>query len=103
MTRAPILYVRGRQHTVKIYNSLSMPEDYQEAAVRTFFQIHLDQPAGDVLIFLTGQDDIDSVSQQIKNLAAQLRPNQLGVRSSHLLPGSVRLSSLTICRFALCR
>ena len=52
--KAPILYVRGRQHTVKIYNSLSMPEDYQEAAVRTFFQIHHDQPAGDVLIFLTG-------------------------------------------------
>jgi len=31
-----------------------MPEDYQEAAVKTFFQVHSDQPAGDVLIFLTG-------------------------------------------------
>jgi hypothetical protein len=41
---APILYVRGRQHPVKIYHSLEPQADYVESAVRVFWQIHLDDP-----------------------------------------------------------
>ena len=51
---AKILYVKGRQHPVKIYYSASDQMDYLDAALRTFFQIHTDQPLGDVLIFLPG-------------------------------------------------
>lgn len=52
----PILYVRGRQHPVTILNTLATPDDYQEAAVRAVFQIHVSQPEGDILVFLTGSD-----------------------------------------------
>ena len=51
---AKILYVKGRQHPVKIYHSAESQPDYVDSAMRTFFQIHTDQPPGDVLIFLPG-------------------------------------------------
>ena len=52
---AKIIYVKGRQHPVKIYHTVSSQSDYVDAALRTFFQIHVDNPPGDVLIFLPGK------------------------------------------------
>ena len=51
---AKILYVKGRQHPVKIFHTITSQTDYVDAALRTFFQIHIDSPPGDVLIFLPG-------------------------------------------------
>ncbi|PPQ86311.1 hypothetical protein CVT25_005612 [Psilocybe cyanescens] len=69
---AKILYVKGRQHPVKIYHSAESQLDYTDAAMRTFFQIHTDQPPGDVLIFLPGQEDIESLQKSIELYAKQL-------------------------------
>ncbi|KAF5314944.1 hypothetical protein D9619_007398 [Psilocybe cf. subviscida] len=69
---AKILYVKGRQHPVKIYHAAESQLDYTDAAMRTFFQIHTDQPAGDVLIFLPGQEDIESLQKSIELYAKQL-------------------------------
>ncbi|KAF9046657.1 P-loop containing nucleoside triphosphate hydrolase protein [Panaeolus papilionaceus] len=69
---AKILYVRGRQHPVKIYYSAQSQQDYIDSALRTFFQIHTDQPPGDVLIFLPGQEDIESLQKSIEIYANQL-------------------------------
>lgn len=54
LERCPILYVRGRQHPVKIYHTEEDSDQYEDLAVRTFFQIHTARPDGDVLIFLSG-------------------------------------------------
>lgn len=51
---AKILYVKGRQHPVQIFHATTSVSDYVDAALRTFYQIHVDQPPGDVLIFLPG-------------------------------------------------
>ena len=51
---APVLYVKGRQHPVSIFHTATSQNDYLDAALRTFFQIHVDRPSGDVLIFLPG-------------------------------------------------
>lgn len=40
--------------------------------MRAFFQIHTDQPAGDVLIFLPGQEDIESLQKSIDIYSKQL-------------------------------
>ncbi|KZV86988.1 P-loop containing nucleoside triphosphate hydrolase protein [Exidia glandulosa HHB12029] len=69
---AKILYVKGRQHTVTIMYTKEPQVDYVDAALRTFFQIHAEQPAGDVLIFLPGQEDIESLETAIKLHAKQL-------------------------------
>lgn len=52
---ARIVYVKGRQHPVKIYHTSVSQVDYVDAALRSFFQIHTDEPPGDVLIFLPGK------------------------------------------------
>ncbi|KAJ7070122.1 P-loop containing nucleoside triphosphate hydrolase protein [Mycena amicta] len=69
---AKILYVKGRQHPVKIYHTAQSQTDYVDAAMRTFFQIHVDQPPGDVLIFLPGQEDIESLGKSLDMFARQL-------------------------------
>ncbi|KDR82400.1 hypothetical protein GALMADRAFT_237688 [Galerina marginata CBS 339.88] len=76
---AKILYVKGRQHPVKIYHSAESQLDYTDSAMRTFFQIHTDQPPGDVLIFLPGQEDIESLQKSIEWYAKQLPADKLSV------------------------
>ncbi|ETW82034.1 hypothetical protein HETIRDRAFT_154739 [Heterobasidion irregulare TC 32-1] len=76
---ANVLYVRGRMHPVTIYHTATSQNDYLDAALRTFFQIHTDQPPGDVLIFLPGQEDIESLESSITTYANQLPQNVPGV------------------------
>ncbi|KIK69778.1 hypothetical protein GYMLUDRAFT_34176 [Collybiopsis luxurians FD-317 M1] len=76
---AKILYVKGRQHPVKIYHSSQGQVDYVDAAMRTFFQIHTDYPPGDVLIFLPGQEDIESLEKTIQIFANQLPQDRMSV------------------------
>jgi ATP-dependent RNA helicase DHX33 len=68
---AKIIYVQGRQHPVKILHTAVGQIDYVDAALRTFFQIHTDQPPGDVLIFLPGSFHILLVSQCITILRSR--------------------------------
>ena len=52
-------------------------EDYVDSAVKQALQIHLTHPAGDILIFMTGQEDIEVTCQVIRgkpNLAYRLHP-----------------------------
>jgi len=57
--------VPGRTFEVQIVNSKeNHVQDYLAAAVDTAMHIHLQESAGDVLIFLTGQAEIDKVIMQ---------------------------------------
>jgi hypothetical protein len=38
-------------------------QDYLDAALITVMQIHLSQPPGDILLFLTGKEEIDSACE----------------------------------------
>jgi ATP-dependent RNA helicase DHX8/PRP22 len=41
-----------------------VPEtDYLDAGLITVMQIHLAEPPGDILVFLTGQEEIDTACQ----------------------------------------
>lgn len=56
----PVLTVPGRVFDVQVIHSKDNHEgDIMNAAVDTALQIHLDEPAGDILVFLTGQAEID--------------------------------------------
>ncbi|KAH7912940.1 P-loop containing nucleoside triphosphate hydrolase protein [Hygrophoropsis aurantiaca] len=76
---ARVLYVKGRQHSVQIYHTAVSQTDYVDAALRTFFQIHTDKPPGDVLIFLPGQEDIESLDKSIKLYARRLPEERMSV------------------------
>ncbi|KAG4960395.1 hypothetical protein JHK87_037028 [Glycine soja] len=62
-----ILSVEGRGFNVQINYSEEPVQDYVQAAVSTVLLIHEREPAGDVLVFLTGQDDIDASVQLLND------------------------------------
>ncbi|WFD19007.1 RNA helicase [Malassezia caprae] len=68
----PILYVAGRQHGVRLYHTEASCQDWTDAAVRTMMQIHVSKPLGDILVFATGQEEIEAMAQSLKLYAAQL-------------------------------
>jgi ATP-dependent RNA helicase DHX8/PRP22 len=59
----PIFTIPGRTFPVEILYCKEPEPDYLEAALITVMQIHLSEPAGDILVFLTGQEEIDSCSE----------------------------------------
>lgn len=63
---APLLAVPGRTHSVEIYYTPEYQEDYLESAVRTVLQIHASEPDGDILVFLTGEEEIEDACRKIR-------------------------------------
>ncbi|ONI10609.1 hypothetical protein PRUPE_4G056700 [Prunus persica] len=60
-----VLSVEGRGFNVQIHYVEEPVPDYLRAAVSTVLLIHEKEPMGDILVFLTGQDDIDAAVQLI--------------------------------------
>lgn len=51
--------------------------NYLHAAVTTVFQIHTTQPRGDILVFFTGQDEIEAAQENLEETARALG-NKIG-------------------------
>lgn len=78
----PVLTVPGRVFDVQVIHSKDNHEgDIMGAAVDTALQIHLDQPAGDILVFLTGQAEIDK-AHHLMLLADLLNATYISHKSS---------------------
>ncbi|KIY50796.1 ATP-dependent RNA helicase DHX8 [Fistulina hepatica ATCC 64428] len=56
----PIFTIPGRTYPVEILYTKEPETDYLDASLITVMQIHLSEPPGDVLLFLTGQEEIDT-------------------------------------------
>lgn len=56
----PIFTIPGRMYPVTILYAKEPEQDYLDAALITVMQIHLSQPPGDILVFLTGKEEIDT-------------------------------------------
>ncbi|OLL25393.1 putative ATP-dependent RNA helicase prh1 [Neolecta irregularis DAH-3] len=69
---AEVCFVEGRQFPVDVYHSVSPEKDYCDALLRTVFQIHVNMPPGDILVFLTGQDEIENLEGLIVEYGQQL-------------------------------
>jgi len=69
---APIFNIPGRRYPVDIYYTPAPEANYLTAAITTIFQIHTSQGKGDILVFLTGQDEIESAEQQLTDTARKL-------------------------------
>ncbi|KAF2863450.1 pre-mRNA splicing factor ATP-dependent RNA helicase prp16 [Piedraia hortae CBS 480.64] len=75
---APEFTIPGRTFPVDIQYSRSPCEDYVDAAVRQTLAIHVSQPAGDILVFMTGQEDIEVTCELLhERLAALNEPPPL--------------------------
>ncbi|XP_028176812.1 ATP-dependent RNA helicase DHX33 [Ostrinia furnacalis] len=68
----PVIYLEGRSYPVTIYHSKMKQEDYQYAALCTIFQLHTTTPPNhDFLVFLTGQEEIETIMHSIKQIAKE--------------------------------
>ncbi|CAG9467292.1 unnamed protein product [Pedinophyceae sp. YPF-701] len=66
---APIGYVKGRTYPVDIRYTTEPEEDYVDGAVNTAIQAHLTQGPGDILMFLTGQEEIEAAERMLRQRA----------------------------------
>ncbi|GER51430.1 ATP-dependent RNA helicase [Striga asiatica] len=58
-----IFTIPGRTFPVEILYTKQPESDYLDASLITVMQIHLTEPEGDILLFLTGQEEIDYACQ----------------------------------------
>ena len=69
---APIFRIPGRRFPVDIYYTKAPEADYIDACVVTILQIHVTQPLGDILIFLTGQEEIETCQELLTERTRKL-------------------------------
>jgi ATP-dependent RNA helicase DDX35 len=82
-----IISVEGRMYPVDVLYLESPAEDYVEKAVQTVFEIHTKEPEGDILVFLTGREEIDTAVQAISERAANLHPRAQSIMALPLYAG----------------
>ncbi|TDL23390.1 P-loop containing nucleoside triphosphate hydrolase protein [Rickenella mellea] len=63
---APLFLVPGRTHSVEVFYTQEPEPDYVEAAIRTVLMIHRAEDPGDVLLFLTGEEEIEDACRKIR-------------------------------------
>ncbi|KIW60123.1 hypothetical protein PV05_00364 [Exophiala xenobiotica] len=73
--KCPIFTIPGRTFPVEIMYSREPEEDYLDAALTTVMQIHLTEPPGDILLFLTGQEEIDTSCEVLYERMKALGPS----------------------------
>lgn len=64
--RAPVVKVSGRTFPVETFFTQEPETDYVEAAIRTVLFIHQAEDEGDVLLFLTGEEEIEDACRKIR-------------------------------------
>ncbi|XP_029142911.1 pre-mRNA-splicing factor ATP-dependent RNA helicase DHX16-like, partial [Protobothrops mucrosquamatus] len=69
---APIFRIPGRRFPVDIYYTKAPEADYLEACVVSVLQIHVTQPRGDILVFLTGQEEIEACCEMLQDRCRRL-------------------------------
>jgi pre-mRNA-splicing factor ATP-dependent RNA helicase DHX16 len=77
---APVFEGPGRRYPVSVYYCKAPEADYLDACIVTILQIHTTQPAGDILVFLTGQEEIETAEQILHD-----RMRGLGTKVGELL------------------
>jgi len=87
---APLLAVPGRTHPVEIFYTPEAERDYVEAAIRTVLQIHACEPEGDILLFLTGEEEIEDACRRISlEVDEMIRESDAGPMSVYPLYGTL--------------
>lgn len=71
---SPVFAIPGRTYPVNINYTSSPEANYLSAAVTTVFQIHIAaELPGDILVFLTGEEEIQAAMENIESTLKKLR------------------------------
>eukprot|EP00357_Protocruzia_adherens_P016130 CAMPEP_0115017570 /NCGR_PEP_ID=MMETSP0216-20121206/28210_1 /TAXON_ID=223996 /ORGANISM="Protocruzia adherens, Strain Boccale" /LENGTH=729 /DNA_ID=CAMNT_0002388441 /DNA_START=38 /DNA_END=2227 /DNA_ORIENTATION=+ len=69
---APMLDIPGRMFPVEVFYTPEPEEDYLDAAIKTTIQIHTYEEEGDILVFLTGEEEIEYACAEIRKEVGKL-------------------------------
>ncbi|TPX18019.1 uncharacterized protein E0L32_011930 [Thyridium curvatum] len=87
---APLLAVPGRTHPVEIFYTPEAERDYMEASIRTVLQIHATEAEGDILLFLTGEEEIEDACRRINlEVDEMIRESDAGPMTVYPLYGTL--------------
>ena len=73
----PVFNIPGRTFDVEIFYSKEPEYNYMEASLNTVMQIHLNEKPGDILVFLTGQEEIDTACQILQDRINESKDKKL--------------------------
>jgi ATP-dependent RNA helicase DDX35 len=77
---ATVFTVEGRTYPVEVMYAEAPVANYLTATIDTVVDIHMEKPPGDILVFLTGRDEVEGVVKQLRDRLEQMR------RPAHVLP-----------------
>lgn len=69
---APLMKVPGRTFPVEVFYTAEPERNYVEAAVRTTMHIHQCEAPGDILVFLTGEQEIEQACEEMREKARSM-------------------------------
>jgi pre-mRNA-splicing factor ATP-dependent RNA helicase DHX15/PRP43 len=70
---APLLTVPGRTFPVEVFYTPNPEPDYMDAAIKTTMLIHTSQDPGDILVFLTGEEEIEDACRRLRTESDRIR------------------------------
>jgi len=89
-----IFTIPGRTFEVEIMYVKEPETDYMEAAMVTVLTIHLTEPPGDILVFLTGQEEIETacatLHERMRKLESQNPPPLMPMPVYSALPSEMQ-------------
>jgi len=96
---AKILYIEGRKFPIKMMNTVESQADYIQAAMVSALQCHKElEPGHDILVFLTGQEEIEGLSRLIQDYSNHLEGDLPKIKVCPLfaaLPPAMQLKALS--------
>jgi len=79
----PVFTIPGRTFPVEIMHAKAACEDYVEGAVKQVLTVHMSHGPGDILVFMTGQEDIEATCQVLCERMGELEE---GIPPLSILP-----------------
>jgi ATP-dependent RNA helicase DDX35 len=82
-----IVSIEGRTHPVDTFYLAEATNNYIERCVDTIMEIHTNEPDGDILVFLTGREEIDDAIDMIADRIADADPSSKTLQPLPLYAG----------------
>lgn len=86
-SQCKIISIEGRAFPVDVLYLESPAEDYVEKAVQVVFEVHTNETGGDILVFLSGREEIETAIQMLSERAAGLHAQAHGLLAVPLYAG----------------
>ena len=68
----PVYHVPGRVYPVELAYATEQPKNYAETALETVMDLHCSQGRGDILLFLTGKEEIERMCRRLNERVREM-------------------------------